>query len=66
MPRPGDITERYDYSGAPIYVGTAPKGTANSSRGWEIFAYDLASSSAASGKVAYDVSWDNRASGTYQ
>ena len=61
----GDTTERYDYSGTPIYVGIAAAGTDTSVGGWTITAYDLSSSSAASGKTATDVSWDNRASGTY-
>lgn len=62
----GNVTERYDYSSSTtIYVGTADKGTSNSATGWQIVKYDLASSSDASGKIATDVSWNNRASGTY-
>lgn len=61
------LTERYDYSdNQDIFVGEAPKGTADNALGWTIYRYDLASSSAASGKVATDVSWDNRMSGVYQ
>lgn len=59
-------TERYDYSSSTsIYVGEATLSTSEGSTGWTITKYDLASSSAASGKVATDVSWTNRASGTY-
>jgi hypothetical protein len=59
-------TERYDYSSSTtIYVGTADIGTTDSSNGWKIVKYDLTSPSAASGKVATDVSWDNRTTGSY-
>lgn len=59
-------TEMYDYSSSTaIYAGEATLGTAVSATGWTITKYDLSSSSAASGKVATDVSWNNRASGTY-
>lgn len=59
-------TERYDYSGSPvIYVGSAPLGTAVSVTGWTINKFDLTTSSAATGLTATDVSWNNRASGTY-
>lgn len=62
----GQQTERYDYSSTTtIYVGSADIGTSDSSTGWTIIKYDLASSSAASGKVATNVSWTNRASGSY-
>lgn len=59
-------TERYDYSSSTsIYTGSADIGTSNASTGWTIVLYDLASPSAASGKVATDVSWNNRATGTF-
>lgn len=62
----GGVTERYDYSDSTtIYTGYAPLGTSNGSTGWTITKYDLASSSAASGKIAVDVTWTDRASGTY-
>jgi hypothetical protein len=62
----GQQTERYDYSSSTtIYVGSADVGTSDASTGWTIIKYDLASSSAASGKVATNVSWNNRASGSY-
>lgn len=62
----GQQTERYDYSStSTIYVGSADIGTADASTGWTITKYDLSSSSNASGKVATDVSWNNRATGTY-
>lgn len=60
------VTERYDTSNSPIlYVGYANVGTSDSSTGWTITKYDVTTSSAMSGKIATDVSWDNRASGTY-
>jgi hypothetical protein len=60
------VTERYDYSSSTtIYVGSADVGTSDSSTGWRITKYDLSSSSNASGKIATDVSWNNRSSGTY-
>lgn len=60
------VTERYDYSSSTeIYVGEAAVGTAEGSLGWKITKYDLASASAASGKIATDVSWTNKASGSY-
>lgn len=60
------VTERYDYSGGSIiYTATAPVGTTDSSTGWTITKYDLGSSSAASGKIATDVSWTNRVTGGY-
>lgn len=59
-------TERYDYSSSTvIYVGEAVVGTTDNNTGWTIYKYDLATSSAASGKVATDVSWNNRSSGSY-
>ena len=60
------VTERYDYSSSTtIYVGSADVGTSESSTGWRITKYDLISSSDASGKIATDVSWNNRSSGSY-
>lgn len=67
MSQPGGAkTERYDTSNSPIiYTGSAPVGTADSALGWTIYKYDVTTASAMSGKVATDVSWDNRATGTY-
>lgn len=60
------LTERYDYSDSTtIYVGSATPGTSESSTGWTIYKYDLASSSAASGKVSTSTTWTNRTSGSY-
>lgn len=60
-------TERYDYSSSTtIYTAEAPVGTSNGSTGWTITKYDLTDTNNASGKIATDVSWTNRASGTYQ
>lgn len=60
-------TERYDYDDSTtIYVGSANIGVADAtSSGWTIVKYNLTDSNDASGKVATDVSWTNRASGTY-
>lgn len=69
MTQPGEATaktERYDTSNSPIiYTGYAAVGTADSALGWTITKYDVSTSSAMSGKVATDVSWNNRATGTY-
>ena len=60
------VTERFDYDDATtIYTGTAAVGTADSATGWTITKYDLTDTNNASGKIATDVSWTNRASGTY-
>lgn len=60
------LTERYDYDNATtIYTATAAIGTANSAIGWTIVKYDLSDSNSASGKVATDVSWDNRTTGSF-
>lgn len=69
MTQPGgaiSYTERYDYDNTTIiYTATAPVGTADSATGWTITKFDLNDPNNASGKVATDVSWDNRATGTY-
>jgi hypothetical protein len=63
---PQALTKRFDYANsALIYTATAPVGTADASTGWTITKFDLASSADASGKIATDVSWTNRASGSY-
>jgi len=59
------LTERYDIEGTTIYTATAPVGTSNCSIGWTIIKYDLSDMTNASGKVATNVSWNNRTSGTY-
>ena len=60
------ITERYDYDDATtIYTASAVVGTADASTGWTVTRYDLTDTNNASGKIATDVSWTNRASGTY-
>jgi len=62
----GSSTERYDYDDATtIYTATAPVGTAEGSTGWKITKYDLTDTNNASGKVATDVSWTDRATGAY-
>lgn len=60
-------TARYDYSDSTtIYVGAAMLEVADATTsGWVITKYDLSDSSNASGKVATDVSWTNRATGSY-
>lgn len=61
-----NLTERYDYDDATtIYTGSATVGTTEGSTGWTITKYDLTDTNNASGKIATDVSWTNRASGTY-
>lgn len=63
----GVYTERYDYSDATtIYTGIAPLETAEASTGWTITKYDLTDTSNASGKVATDVSWLDKAIGDYK
>jgi hypothetical protein len=60
------LTERYDYDDATIiYTATAPVGTGDSSTGWTITKYDLTDTNDASGKIATDVSWTNRATGSF-
>jgi hypothetical protein len=60
------LTKRFDYSSSTIiYTATAPVGTAESSTGWTITKFDLTNSGDSSGKIATDVSWDNRAAGVY-
>jgi hypothetical protein len=60
-----DVIAQYDFaSSATIYVGSAPRGTSTSATGWQITKYDLTSTSAAA-SYATDVSWVNRASGSY-
>lgn len=60
------LTERYDVATPPIYYSAiAPLGTADGSTGWTITKYDLTSLGNASGKTATNVSWTNRATGTY-
>lgn len=59
-------TERYDYDDPTIiYTATAPVGTADNATGWTIIKYDLTDTNDASGKVATDVSWLDRATGSY-
>jgi hypothetical protein len=60
------ITERYDYNDSTtIYTAFAPIGTLDASIGWTITKYDLTDTNDASGKVATDVSWTNRTTGSY-
>ena len=61
----GVKTERYDIQGTTIYVGSAAIGTADSTASWVIYKFDLSDLTDASGKVANDVSWDDRTTGTY-
>lgn len=63
--RAGNETQRYDVQGSTIYTGSAPVGTLDNATGWTITKYDLSDMTDASGKVATDVSWDNRTTGTY-
>ena len=60
------LTERFDLTSSTIiYTATAPVGTADASLGWTITKYDLSDTNNASGKVATDVSWNNRATGSF-
>ncbi len=59
-------TERYDYDDSTtIYTATAAVGTSEASLGWTITKYDLTDSNNASGKIATNVSWTNRSSGSF-
>lgn len=60
------VSERYDYSSSTtIYTATAPIGTTDAQAAWTITKYDLADASDASGKVATNAVWDDRATETY-
>lgn len=60
------LSERYDYSSSTtIYTATAPIGTTDAQAAWTITKYDLADASDASGKVATNAVWDDRATETY-
>ena len=62
----GQSTERYDLDDPTIiYTATAPIGTAENATGWTITKYDLTDSNNSSGKIATDVSWEDRATGSY-
>lgn len=61
-----EVTERYDYSaGTIIYTAVAAPGTTDDSLGWFITKYDLNDPQNASGKIATDVSWQDRKIGSY-
>lgn len=64
---PSNQLLRLDYEGGanPIYVGSAPKGVADSASGWLLhkLAFNASSYCTARG-IAYDA-WDNRASADY-
>lgn len=63
---PAVLTERYDLDNSTIiYTATAPLGTAEDATGWTITKYDLTDSNNSSGKIATDVSWEDRATGSY-
>jgi len=60
------FTERYDYDDpTTIYIAEAVVGTSGASLGWTITKYDLTDTNNASGKIATDVSWDNRTAGGF-
>ena len=61
----GTQTERYDVDETTIYVGSAKVGTSDSATGWTIIKYDISDLTDASGKVATNVSWNNRTTGSY-
>lgn len=59
-------TSKFDVSASPVfYIGTAPIGTSASAVGWLIQKFDLTDLANINGPVATDVSWNNRATGTY-
>lgn len=61
-----NLISRYDYSSSTtIYVGQARPGTASSEALWTITKYDLGDSSDASGLIAENAVWDDRASEVY-
>jgi hypothetical protein len=60
------LTKRFDTSSSPIlYTATAPVGTADASLGWTITKFDLTNPADSSGKIATDVSWTDRATGSF-
>jgi len=59
------LTERYDAQGDTIYTGSAVIGTSDSATGWTIYLYNLSDMTNASGKIATDVSWVNRVTGSF-
>lgn len=61
----GPKTTRLDVQGDIIYDAYAPVGTTDSGEGWTITKYDISDLTDASGKVATDVSWNDRATGSY-
>lgn len=58
-------TARYDVQGTTVYEAAAPVGTSEAATGWTIIKYDLADMTNASGKVALDAVWADRASEVY-
>lgn len=58
------LTERFDYSGSPIYVGSAPVGSSESDPVWLIECFDL-TVSPSTGKKAVNIAWADRAAGSY-
>lgn len=58
-------TYRYDYDSNPFFIGYGNVGLSDSATGWTITKYDLTDPNDASGKIATDVSWDDRLTGTY-
>ncbi len=60
------LTQRYDYSDSTlIYVGEATLGTDEADAAWTISRFDLDDPATASGKIAIETAWTNRASGDY-
>lgn len=59
------LDERYDIQSPIIYIATAPVGTSNTTTGWTIIKYDITDLTNSSAKISTNVSWNNRATGTY-
>lgn len=60
------LTERFDYSSNPIYVGSAPLGSSEADAVWYIEMFDLTDSSNATGKKAVNASWSDRDMAVYE
>jgi hypothetical protein len=59
-------TSRYDYANPPVYyIGANVPGATDASATWTITKYDLTDTSDATGLIAYNTAWTDRASGTY-
>lgn len=60
-----NLTARYDIQDTTIYEGEAPAGTAEGTAIWTVNKYDLSDLTAASAKVATNITWTDRAGASY-